>query len=168
MTTLVLVRHGETYDNAKKILQGQIQGELNETGIIQAEQVRDELAQEAIDAFVASDLNRSIQTAQIIAEPHHKAVVTTPLLRERDWGEFTGKYIPDLENMVWPDNVESLEHLQQRARQFLDFLRTRFPNQRVVAVGHGIVNQAVQAVLFGKPMNQIVRMNNGEIRIMEL
>ena len=44
MTTLYLVRHGETVDNARQIMQGQTQGELNENGIRQAEQVRDEWA----------------------------------------------------------------------------------------------------------------------------
>ena len=37
MTTLYLVRHGETIDNAAQILQGHLQGELNERGIQQAE-----------------------------------------------------------------------------------------------------------------------------------
>ena len=32
MTTLYLVRHGETVDNANQIMQGQTQGELNENG----------------------------------------------------------------------------------------------------------------------------------------
>ena len=74
MTTLYLVRHGETVDNAAQILQGQQQGELNENGIRQAEEVRDRLADEDIDAFVASDLKRSVDTCRIIAQPHHKCV----------------------------------------------------------------------------------------------
>lgn len=32
MTILYLVRHGETIDNANKIMQGQTQGELNANG----------------------------------------------------------------------------------------------------------------------------------------
>jgi len=169
MTKLYLVRHGETYDNASQILQGQIQGELNETGIAQAEQVRDELAATPLDGVVASDLWRSIQTARIIAAPHGLEVVTTPLLRERDWGDFTGKYIPDLENVKdWPDNVESLPHLLQRARQFLEFIRERFPDQTVAAVGHGIMNKAIQAVYLNKKMNEVVRMKNAEVRVLDI
>ena len=55
MTTLYLVRHGETIDNAAQILQGQLQGELNEKGIQQAEATRDKLKNEQIDVFVSSD-----------------------------------------------------------------------------------------------------------------
>lgn len=97
MTTLYLVRHGETVDNAAQILQGQQQGELNENGIRQAEEVRDRLADEDIDAFVASDLKRSVDTCRIIAQPHHKDVETTPLLRERDWGDFALQLIKENE-----------------------------------------------------------------------
>ena len=39
MTTLYLVRHGETVDNVAQILQGQTQGQLNEKGIEQAKEV---------------------------------------------------------------------------------------------------------------------------------
>ena len=65
MTTIYLVRHGETVDNARQIMQGQTQGELNEKGREQARQVAERLALEAIDAVVASDLHRAIQTAEM-------------------------------------------------------------------------------------------------------
>ena len=168
MTKLYLVRHGETFDNARQILQGQMQGELNETGIRQACEVRDQLADEHFDAIIASDLQRSIDTATIIAEPHHLPVVTTPLLRERDWGDFTGRYIPDMQNVVWPPNVEAIGPLRERARRFLEFIRTQYPDQQVLAVGHGIINKAVQAVFYDKPMNEVTKMNNAEIRVLEL
>ena len=44
MTDLYLVRHGETVDNANKIMQGQTQGELNTKGIEQARTVAKNLA----------------------------------------------------------------------------------------------------------------------------
>ncbi|MBQ8463088.1 MAG: histidine phosphatase family protein [Prevotella sp.] len=168
MTTLYLTRHGETVDNANKIMQGQVQGELNEVGIRQAETLRDELAEVHFDAIVTSDLKRAIDTARIVAEPHGLEVTTTPLLRERDWGSFTGRYIPDLEHAVWPDDVEPLEVLKERAGRFLQFIRETYPDQQVLAVGHGIINKAVQAVLYGKQMNEVVRMTNAEVRILSI
>ena len=118
MTTLYLVRHGETVDNANQIMQGQTQGELNENGIRQAQEVSEAWKDRPIDVVIASDLKRSIDTARIIAEPHGLEVVTTPLLRERDWGGFTGRFIPDLKNEVWPDDIDSSlmsrRHSQER------------------------------------------------------
>ena len=104
-TSLFLVRHGETVDNVNQIMQGQTQGELNEVGVRQACELRDRLASEPVDAIVASDLWRSVRTARILSEPHGLEVDSTPLLRERDWGSFTGRFIPDLKDEVWPPAV---------------------------------------------------------------
>ena len=153
-TKLLLVRHGETVDNANKIMQGQTQGELNDTGVRQAEELAAQMASTRIDAIVAA--------------PHGLEVVTTPMLRERDWGGFTGRYIPDLKDEVWPDDIETLEALSDRARKFLHFIKTHYEGKTVLAVGHGIVNKAIQAVHYGKQMREVERMNNCEIRTLEL
>ena len=168
MTTLYLVRHGETVDNANQIMQGQTQGQLNENGIKQAQQFSDEWKDKPIDVVVASDLKRSIDTARIIAEPHNLEVITTPLLRERDWGGFTGRFIPDLKGEVWPDDIETLENLLSRAGEFIAYVRQTFPGKKVLAVGHGIINKAIQSVYYQKPMNEIQRMSNAEVRTLEL
>ena len=169
MTTLYLARHGETYDNERQIMQGQTPGELNDNGIRQAEELSLQLADAPFDAVVASDLWRSVQTARIVAQPHALEVVTTPLLRERDWGSFTGRFIPDLKDIKpWPDDIESLEAMKARAGRFLDFIRTTYPNQTVLAVGHGIINKAIQAVHLGKEMREIPRMTNAEVREVKL
>ena len=169
MTTLYLARHGETYDNERQIMQGQTPGELNDNGIRQAEELSLQLADAHFDAVVASDLWRSVQTARIVAQPHALEVVTTPLLRERDWGSFTGRFIPDLKGIKpWPDDIESLEAMKARAGRFLDFIRTTYPNQTVLAVGHGIINKAIQAVFFHKEMHEIEKMKNAEVRVLDI
>ena len=167
-TILYLARHGETVDNANQIMQGQTQGELNENGISQAEEVSREWASRPLDAIIASDLKRSIDTARIIAEPHHLEVITTSLLRERDWGSFTGRYIPELKDEVWPDDIETLENLLSRAGEFIAYVKETFPGKKVLAVGHGIINKAVQAVYYNKSMREIQRMTNAEVRTLEL
>ena len=168
MTTLYLVRHGETVDNANQIMQGQTQGQLNDNGIKQAQQFSDEWKDKPIDVIIASDLKRSIDTARIIAEPHNLEVFTTPLLRERDWGGFTGRFIPDLKGEVWPDDIETLENRLSRAGEFIAYVKQTFPGKKVLAVGHGIINKAIQSVYFKKPMNEIQRMSNAEVRTLEL
>lgn len=168
MTKLYLVRHGETVANKTHILQGQTDGELNDTGRRQAGEVRKKLNGAEIDVYVASDLQRAVETCKIIAGTEHDNLVTTPLLRERDWGSFTGKYIPDLEGQTWPDDIESLEELKSRAQNFLTWLKVTYPDKAVLAVGHGIINKAIQSVYFRKPMNEIQKMDNAEMRILML
>lgn len=168
MTELLLVRHGETVDNANHIMQGQTQGRLTAKGRQQAEELATLLARERIDVFMSSDLQRAIDTCQIIALPHSAAVITTPLLRERDWGGFTGRYIPDLKNAVWPDDIETIDALKSRARQFLDYVCCVYSGKVVLAVGHGIINKAIQAVHYGREMKDITPMTNAEVRRIKL
>lgn len=168
MTTLYLVRHGETEDNVRQIMQGQTQGELTEHGREQARQVADRLASKPIDAIVSSDLQRAVQTAEIIAEPHGLPINQTTLLRERDWGGFTGRFIPDLKDEVWPEDIESLDCLLERAQRFLDYITINYVNQTVIAVGHGIINKAVLAVYAHCSMREVQRMMNAEVRELHL
>ena len=168
MTTLYLVRHGETLDNANQIMQGQTQGQLNKNGIKQAREFSEEWKNKPLDVVIASDLKRSVDTAKIIAEPHHLEVLSTPLLRERDWGSFTGRYIPDLKGETWPDDIETLENLLSRAGEFIAYVKQTFPGKKVLAVGHGIINKAIQSVYYQKSMSDIQRMSNAEVRTLEL
>ena len=163
-TRLLLVRHGQSVGNVKQILQGQDNGMLTDLGREQAAEVARRLKNEPIDAFLASDLTRAVETCQIIAQPHSGKIRTTPLLRERDWGDFTGESIPELKDKVWPDNVETIGHLKDRARRFLDLVRREYPGQTVLAVGHGIINKAVQAVFYDKAMHEVEKMMNVEVR----
>ena len=88
-------------------------------------------------------------------------MVTTPLLRERDWGGFTGRYIPELRGEVWPDDIESEEALLT-----LLHITATYPGKRVVAVGHGIINKAILAVYAQCSMREVQRMMNAEVRVL--
>ena len=169
MTLLYLARHGETIDNAREIMQGQTPGNLNEKGIRQAFRLKEEMAGTRIDAFVSSDLRRAVHTCQIVMKAHRQQEIDrTPLLRERDWGDFTGRIISELQNEPWPENVESLEDILQRAEQFIQYIRNTYPGKTVFAVGHGIINKAIQSVLYKRPMKDIEKMANAEVRILKI
>ena len=77
-------------------------------------------------------------------------------------------YIPDLAGRKWPDDVETLEMMSVRAQKFLDMLRDSYRGKTVLAVGHGIINKAIQSVYWNKPMSEIEKMKNAEVRILKL
>ena len=168
MTTLYLVRHGETKDNVAKIMQGQRQGELTPAGIAQMEELAVSLSEIHFDAIISSDLQRAYDSAQILSHQWNKSVQTTSLLRERDWGDFTGRFIPDLKGLLLPDNVEKMEDLLNRAKSFLEWAKTNCQGKTILAVGHGIINKAIQAVHYGKLTREIPKMSNAEYRIIYL
>lgn len=168
MIMLYLVRHGETKDNVARIMQGQRQGELTPAGIAQMEDLAVSLSEIHIDAIISSDLQRAYDSAQIIGRKLNRPVQITPLLRERDWGEFTGRFIPDLKGLPLPDNVEKMEDLLDRAKSFLEWTKTNYQGKTILAVGHGIINKAIQAVYYGKITREIPKMSNAEYRILYL
>src|SRR5581483_12433051 len=89
MTTLLLVRHGETDWNSERRWQGHADEPLNETGRAQAREVADELADRSIDAVYSSDLSRARETAEIIAARLGLSVTTDARLGEVDVGDWS-------------------------------------------------------------------------------
>ncbi len=47
-------------------------------------------------------------------------------------------------------------------------MKENYENKTVLAVGHGIINKAIQSVYHNKPMNEIAVMKNADVRILEL
>ncbi len=107
MTTLTIVRHGETDWNARRLIQGSTDIPLNDTGReqarIAARQLHDRLAGDAPLVVAASDLSRARETASIIAaefgvdEPR-----TYETLRERNYGDAEGVGIDEFRER-WGD-----------------------------------------------------------------
>ena len=166
MIHLYITRHGETIENAGKILQGHLPGHLSPLGISQAEMLCLQLVDIRFDCMIASTLQRAIDTAHILNRPHHLPVYTTDLLRERDWGSFTGKRIADIrvQPADFPADVENPEQLQRRAHAFLEYLLKNFDGQTVLAVGHGYFNRCILAEFYGTTPHDIPRWGNTEVR----
>lgn len=166
-TQLYLVRHGETEENVAQILQGRMPGHLTEKGKQQARDLAETLKRdyEPFDIMLVSDLQRTLDTANIINEHLHIAqILPYPLLRERDWGDFTGIDIMYARTHEMPENAESVEQMFSRARQFLNTIYTQYPNKCVLAVGHGLFNRTILAAYQGCTIRDIPRIENAEVR----
>lgn len=162
MIELTLTRHGETLENQQHILQGQLPGTLSPLGIEQARKLAEKLKNERVDAVVCSDLARSWETAEVIASFHELEPEATPLLREMDWGVYTGQQLDDVNWSDLPDSVESVDELFNRAAAFIRYLKTYHEGKRIVAVGHGAFNRAIATYLQGKKAMEMT-----ELPIME-
>lgn len=71
----------------------------------------------------------------------------TPLLREMDWGVYTGKVADEMDFTTLPESVETIDALYKRAGDFVNFLKKEFPGKRILAIGHGGFNRAIIAQL---------------------
>ncbi|MCX6020228.1 MAG: histidine phosphatase family protein [Chloroflexi bacterium] len=104
---IYLARHGETVWNRERRYQGSQDIALNETGLLQAERLRERLGREPLDAVFASPLQRARITAETAVRGRELPVMTLPLLRERNGGGWEGRLYSDI-------GVASLEDMQRR------------------------------------------------------
>ncbi len=171
MMTIYLARHGQTEENLARIFQGHLPGRLTAEGKEQARILGVRLQNIAIDMVVSSDLQRCKDTVQLAVGERQLPWVTTPLLREIDWGSWTGLYIKDVDLTCFPADVETEPMLYDRAAQFLQWLKQNYDGRRILVVGHGLINRAVQAHIEGIPLQQlrsVPKMDNAELRTFTL
>lgn len=167
MIILYLARHGQTEENLKRIFQGHLPGVLTEDGKCQAAGLGKALEGIGLDAVVSSDLQRVVDTVKIALGDRKLPWTTTSLLREIDWGSWTGLHVDAVDRSAPPADIETWEMLYGRAGRFVDYIRRNYGGKRVLVVGHGQINRAVQAWLEHVPaekMNAIPLMRNGEVR----
>jgi len=160
VTTLILVRHGETDWNAARRIQGSTDIPLNDTGRAQAREVAERLREELEGVgpvvVASSDLSRAAETAQIIASTLGVAAPRTyRQLRERSygvaegagvdefrerWGEWAQAEVPDAES--WAQvRQRALAGLQRAVR---DARRATAPlGPTLVMVSHGALIREV-------------------------
>ncbi len=110
MTTRVyLIRHGSTELSAEDRFAGAIDVNLSDEGRNQARLLGERLAGEAITAFYASPMQRTVDTARLIAAPHGKEVTKVDNLREIAHGRWEGKTRADVE-AAFPKEYHRYEH----------------------------------------------------------
>jgi broad specificity phosphatase PhoE len=147
VTTLLLVRHGETDWNAEGRLQGHTDRPLNEYGRRQAGELAEQLAEEAVDAIYASDLVRARETAEIVARRLGLEVEVDPDLREKNWGSWEG--LTGDERVTVEYVGASTEDHRERVMRAVDRIVERHAGRRVVVVTHGGSLRRIQAALKG-------------------
>ena len=150
MTTLILVRHGETDWNADGRLQGHTDRPLTDYGRRQAQQLAAELGAEEFDAIYASDLARARETAEIVGECVHLTVGLDPDLREKNWGTWEG--LTSTERLEVELLSESVEEHQRRMLAALGRIAAEHPRGRVLVVTHGGSMRRVQTEALGFAM----------------
>jgi alpha-ribazole phosphatase len=156
-----LARHGETIWNRERKYQGQSDVPLTDEGRIQARSLSERLKDEKIDVIYASDLGRTIETAEIIAEHHGQKVVPDPLMRELSFGIWEGMTYDEImqkwpqEYKGWqadpynekPPEGETLSELCERVSKFLMKAAQDHPEGRILAVSHAGPIRAILSVL---------------------
>ena len=176
---LILVRHGETYWNKQRIVQGGDSDiELNDTGLEQARKIGAFLKSEPIIAIISSPLKRAIATAEAVANRHKLSVEIDQGLRELRVGDLEGISLSNLSTTFsqflmqwWQDkgstklpNGESLIDLQQRAWNVVESLLEKYKTNpehnkdtTVVVVSHYFVTLAIIIRALNLPLDSYIK-----------
>ncbi len=156
---IILVRHGQTNWNVDNLLQGISNIDLNENGIKQAKQTAEELKNFKIDYIYCSPLNRTVDTANYIANNRNLHIIKDNRLLERSFGNYEGlngkqlnfKKYWDLDLNLSDNNVESINNFFNRIYYFLSDLYDKYNNSNynILLVTHNGVNLAISSILCG-------------------
>lgn len=170
-TRVILVRHGQSTYNLKKLIQGQIdRATLTDLGIEQAQKVGATLKGIPFDQIYCSPLKRAHQTANEIVSVLQTVLPETPTpetvdtIKEIDLPRWEGLSFQEAEaqdpktfrawfddpanfSMTLEDGSEffPIRSLYKRAAQFWQGMLPKHPDQTVLVVAHSAINRALIA-----------------------
>ena len=112
MTTIIMVRHGESEANRMGVFAGNFDADLQGRGLKQAEKTAEFIANTyKVDKIYASDLKRAFKTGKAIGDRLGMEVIPEPRVREISAGEWEGKTFVELEEQfaesygIWRSDV---------------------------------------------------------------
>ena len=137
---LILLRHGRTAANARGLLQGRVDLDLDELGRRQAAAAAAWIGD--VDQVISSPLRRARQTADALGQP----VEIDERFIELDYGEWEERPVRDVPADVWaewrsdldfrPPGGETLNELGARVRDALEDVAASAGDRTVVVVSH--------------------------------
>ncbi len=172
MTRLTLVRHGQTDWNLARRYQGQKDILLNVEGLRQAQLLAGQLANEPFDVIYSSDLQRALQTAQVLHQGRNIPLRTDIRLREICFGDWEGEVFSEMfakyperfalsrsdPGVVMAPGGESVAQVAARTSSFADEISTLYPAGRVLIVTHGMALATLVCRANGVPLTEAHKM----------
>ncbi len=157
MTTIYITRHGQTYWNVEKRLQGQGNSDLTEQGAQGAQMLGERLTDTYLDCVVSSPLKRTVDTSEIIIGDRNIPIYTEDGLMEMHIGDFEGmtykeaeKTNPELVKKIEDDpftnnypNGENLKEFYDRCGEAFDKISKQYKGKTILIVAHGGVLKAL-------------------------
>lgn len=167
---LILVRHGLTDGNLKRILEGP-KSKLSEDGIKQVEKLAYQLRNERIEIILTSSFLRAKETAMIISKFHPKAKVKiTKQLDEKNYNNYFGKKTDEVKKLKKPKGVESNYQIFNRAKKLLDNTFRKYPHKTLIFVGHDSINKSIvkNILHLSYDSNIKIKQDNASVSIFEI
>ena len=163
MSTIFLVRHGQTALNAQGRFRGLLDPPLDHHGVEQAHAAARVVAAAGVDAVYASPLQRTMATARVIAEMCGLTVIKVPGLIDLDYGAWEGltweeateadpEGLERFRSYPWsvtPPGGEPVADVAERVEATIARLADRGRDDTVVAVSHDLPIRLALAAIMG-------------------
>jgi broad specificity phosphatase PhoE len=163
MTSIYLVRHGQTAWNKEEIFRGRTDVPLNETGLKQAELAGQYFKGMEIHAIYSSPLSRAWQTAQKIAQIQTVKVEPLEGILDMSFGDWEGHAHQEIRKMDnetyrrWVESPhlvklpggESLDDVRGRAMAALEEVLRKHSEKTIVLVSHRVVCKVMICAILG-------------------
>lgn len=154
ITTICIVRHGQTDRNKAKVIQGRVDFELNQEGKNQAKQTAEYFIRnkEHFDIIGASPLKRAKETANIIKNElsYQEEIIIFPEVIEREFGAADGCDIEEnIYKRIINDDVDGMEksyEIQNRMLNAVKKIAKKYKGKRILIVSH---SHAIKGLLTG-------------------
>ena len=152
-TKIIYFVHGTTTDNAEKLCSGWKEAMLNDLGKEQAKNLGN-VSRERKDNFdiiFTSDLKRAIESSNIAFPDINKII--DKRLRECNYGDLDGKhkslvmYEKHIDNSF--PNGESLKDVENRMREFIEYLKENYKGKTIGIVAHRAPQLALEVITKG-------------------
>ena len=170
-TEIILIRHGETEWNSQKRMQGHSNSNLSEVGRGQIQELGELMKNVSFDHIYSSDSLRARQTAEAITQYSGHTLQFDQRIREKNLGVFEGltsteakERHPEVYRLFKTaganyviDEGESTQQLLERALEFIEEIRLRHPQERVVMVTHGGVVRVLMKYALGLSIDSPTR-----------
>jgi broad specificity phosphatase PhoE len=163
MTSIYLVRHGQTAWNKEEIFRGRTDVPLDETGLKQAELAAEYFKGMEIHGIYSSPLARAWQTAERIAQSHSLKVQPLEGIIDLSFGNWEGHPHQEIKKIdsecykQWvekPHRVrlpggESLDEVRIRSMAALEEVIQKHSGKTLVLVSHRVINKVLICGILG-------------------
>ncbi|MEE1224689.1 MAG: histidine phosphatase family protein [Clostridia bacterium] len=185
MTTVILIRHGESEANREDIFAGHLNVDLMPKGVEQAQKTAQYIVENyTVDKIYASDLKRAYKTGKTLADKLGMEIIVDKRFREIDAGEWDGIKFNELgdkyaeEFRIWRDDIanakctggESVEDLRKRVFGAATEVAENNDGKTVVIATHATPIRVMQTyVQMGslEKMNDIPWVSNASVSVFE-
>ena len=168
LTTIVLVRHGETDWNRDRRFQGHADIPLNPAGREQMRELAQRLASESFSIVYTSPLRRASESAALIGARLGVEVRPSDALKEVDVGSWSGLTVTEVEERFpegfarwvewrcsgWSDG-ETYDELGRRVLAGLREIAEAHRGEHVLAVTHGGAIRTAAAGALRVPLHEL-------------